>query len=192
LAIKENRGDVEYKLSVLIDDEQHYVNPNIIEQYCQRPDVLRSFGWRCMFVFAKDWLLQPGKIIETIIERLKEAEVLEASIPAGTALGEENFTVAAEQPSLPDPVSATGAAGKQVLPGFEDVVFEQYIFNDAGSNKFWEAGLQENKLIVRFGRVGTKGQVQVKTFEDTTKAIKEKDKLTREKLAKGYQLAGTN
>jgi predicted DNA-binding WGR domain protein len=107
-------------------------------------------------------------------------------------LEEENFTVAPEQPTLPDPVSATGAAGKQVLPGFEDVVFKQYIFNDAGSNKFWEAGLQENKLIVRFGRVGTKGQVQVKTFEDTTKAIKEKDKLTREKLAKGYQLAGTN
>jgi predicted DNA-binding WGR domain protein/DNA polymerase III delta prime subunit len=192
LAIKENRGDVEYKLSVLIDDEQHYGNPNIIEQYCQRPDVLRSFGWRCMFVFAKDWLLQPGKIIETIIERLKEADVAEVAMAEATVLEEENFTVAPEQPTLPDPVSATGAAGKQVLPGFEDVVFEQYIFNDAGSNKFWEAGLQENKLIVRFGRVGTKGQVQVKTFEDTTKAIKEKDKLTREKLAKGYQLAGTN
>jgi len=61
------------------------------------------------------------------------------------------------------------------------------VYVDAGSNKFWEAAVQENKLIVRYGRTGTKGQVQVKTFDDNNKAINEQQKLYKEKLAKGYQ-----
>lgn len=52
--------------------------------------------------------------------------------------------------------------------------------------KFWEAAIETNKLIVRFGRTGTKGQTQIKTFADETAAEKEKSKLVRAKMLKGY------
>ena len=52
--------------------------------------------------------------------------------------------------------------------------------------KFWEAAIETNKLIVRFGRSGTKGQTQIKTFADETSAEKEKNKLVKEKMLKGY------
>ncbi len=65
--------------------------------------------------------------------------------------------------------------------------FYRLINTENGSNKFWEAAVQENKLIVRYGRTGTKGQVQVKTFDHNIKAIAEKEKLYKEKLGKGYQ-----
>jgi len=57
---------------------------------------------------------------------------------------------------------------------------------EGNSNKFWEAALDGARLIIRFGRVGTKGQVQVKTFKDEEEAGKEKGKMVREKLGKGY------
>jgi predicted DNA-binding WGR domain protein len=61
------------------------------------------------------------------------------------------------------------------------------IYNEGNSNKFWEAAIDGNKLIVRSGRVGTKGQVQVKTFAKETTAQLEKDKLVNERISKGYK-----
>ena len=59
-------------------------------------------------------------------------------------------------------------------------------FRDGKSNKFWSIELQGKSFTVTFGRIGTKGQTQTKTFADQAKARKEHDKLVREKLAKGY------
>jgi predicted DNA-binding WGR domain protein len=39
---------------------------------------------------------------------------------------------------------------------------------------------------VQFGRVGTKGQTQTKTFATPEAAAREREKLIRSKLAKGY------
>jgi len=44
--------------------------------------------------------------------------------------------------------------------------------------------------VVRFGKMGTKGQVQVKSFATSEEAIKERDRLVKEKLSKGYVLQG--
>jgi len=89
--------------------------------------------------------------------------------------------------TLPAGHSDSSQPAKLFLPGFEDVNFDRLVYADESSHKFWEAGLQDNKLIVRFGRVGTKRQVQVKTFEYNSKAMKEKEKLVKEKLGKGYR-----
>lgn len=58
------------------------------------------------------------------------------------------------------------------------------------SNKFWRVGVDGNKLIVEFGRIGTKGQRVVKSFEDEDRARREAGKLTLEKTRKGYEEAG--
>jgi predicted DNA-binding WGR domain protein len=41
-------------------------------------------------------------------------------------------------------------------------------------------------LTVRFGRIGSNGQIQTKTFPSAAKAAAERDKLIREKAKKGY------
>ncbi len=185
LAVKLHAADEAYTLSILLDDDRHYSNTNLVEQYYQRPAILQSFGWRTMHVFAKDWLQQPDKILEQITRRIKEAPLPDA-VADEESTGKLFISTAAPDFTEPENMPAGNAAG-QVLPGFEDVQFERLVFADATSNKFWEAGVQENKLIVRYGRVGTRGQVQVKTFEDAEKAIKEKNKMIREKTGKGYK-----
>jgi uncharacterized protein (TIGR02996 family) len=59
-------------------------------------------------------------------------------------------------------------------------------FRDGKSDKFWAIELQGKSLTVTFGRTGTAGQTQKKTFPDAAKAQKEHDKLVADKLARGY------
>ncbi|MDO5623582.1 MAG: DUF4132 domain-containing protein [Pseudomonadota bacterium] len=54
------------------------------------------------------------------------------------------------------------------------------------SAKFWEVQCDGDSLTVRYGRIGTQGQTQTKTLADATAALKERDKLIREKTGKGY------
>jgi len=184
LAVKAKPGDEGYTLSILIDDDKHYSNENLVEQYYQRPAILQSFGWRSMHVFAKDWLHQPEKVMEQILKRIKEEPVAgitteESAGLAGVAEAEQGAT------KQPEEITTTQALA---TPGFENVEFQRLIFKDATSNKFWEAGVQDDKLIVRYGRVGAKGQVQVKTFADAAATVKEKEKMVKEKLGKGYKV----
>ena len=60
------------------------------------------------------------------------------------------------------------------------------VFQDAKSNKFWNATLNENSFKVHFGRIGTKGQEKEKTFGSADEAQKEFDKKRAEKLKEGY------
>lgn len=178
LAVKAQQADQEYTLSILLDDDKHYSNTNLIEQYYQRPAILQSFGWRTIHVFAKDWLKQPDKVKEQIIRSIKEqAPATEETLPEM-----ENDEIQTEEQNPQNTTPSSPA-----LPGFEDVQFQRLSFSDGVSNKFWETAVQDNKLIVRFGRTGTKGQVQVKSFDTPEKALKEKEKMIREKTGKGYK-----
>jgi predicted DNA-binding WGR domain protein len=54
------------------------------------------------------------------------------------------------------------------------------------SNKFWAIQLKDSSFTVHFGRVGTAGQSQEKTFPTPEAARREYDKLIKEKTGKGY------
>ena len=41
---------------------------------------------------------------------------------------------------------------------------DRYEFKDGASEKFWEVGVDEATLTVRFGRIGTAGQTKDKTY----------------------------
>jgi len=60
-------------------------------------------------------------------------------------------------------------------------------FTDEKSSKFWEINLEGTSVTVRFGRIGTNGQTQTKTFPDAAAAKKHHDKLVEEKTGKGYE-----
>lgn len=60
-------------------------------------------------------------------------------------------------------------------------------FSDAKSHKFWSIAVSGDSFTVTFGKVGTSGQTQTKTFASPEKAQAEADKLVREKEKKGYR-----
>jgi len=60
-------------------------------------------------------------------------------------------------------------------------------FSDAKSHKFWTIDVQGTSFTVTYGKVGTAGQTQSKSFPSAEKAQAEADKLIREKTGKGYR-----
>lgn len=61
---------------------------------------------------------------------------------------------------------------------------------DGSSSKFWEIELSDVSFDVRWGRIGTGGQSQTKTFATAAKAQAEYDKLIKDKTGKGYVEVG--
>src|ERR671922_1852593 len=59
-------------------------------------------------------------------------------------------------------------------------------YSDAKSHKFWNIDLKGKSFTVNYGKVGTAGQSQTKSFPTPEKAQAEADKLIREKTGKGY------
>ncbi|MCL8312078.1 WGR domain-containing protein [Leptospira interrogans] len=60
------------------------------------------------------------------------------------------------------------------------------IFRDDKSDKFWNIETSGNFFTVTYGKTGTAGTSQTKTFETEETCIKEARKLLSEKLKKGY------
>lgn len=59
-------------------------------------------------------------------------------------------------------------------------------YQDDTSDKFWQIKIQENSFTVVYGRRGSAGQSQTKTFDSVEKCQKEAEKLLTEKRKKGY------
>ena len=59
-------------------------------------------------------------------------------------------------------------------------------FDDGKSSKFWEVSVSGNDVTVRFGRIGTNGQTNTKSFADEESAQTHAEKLIAEKTSKGY------
>lgn len=63
-------------------------------------------------------------------------------------------------------------------------------FKDGNSNKFWEAEVSGAVAHIRYGRIGTDGQRQVKEFSSEEEAQKFVDKKISEKVKEGYVESG--
>lgn len=59
-------------------------------------------------------------------------------------------------------------------------------FKDNKSDKFWQIETVGKSFTVTYGKTGTTGTSQTKTFESEEKCLKEAEKLLNEKLKKGY------
>ncbi|MDI7237578.1 WGR domain-containing protein, partial [Leptospira santarosai] len=67
---------------------------------------------------------------------------------------------------------------------------QELTYQDGSSNKFWNIEVSGNSFTVTYGKIGTSGQTQTKTFDNEDKCLKEAQKLLSEKLKKGYQGTG--
>ncbi|HUE72510.1 MAG TPA: DNA ligase [Pirellulaceae bacterium] len=74
--------------------------------------------------------------------------------------------------------SATATSSKAARRYFE--------FVEGKSSKFWEISQAGREVTVRYGRIGTDGQTQTKSFADEAAAQRHAEKLIGEKIEKGY------
>jgi predicted DNA-binding WGR domain protein len=66
----------------------------------------------------------------------------------------------------------------------------RFEFVEGTSKKFWEISNAGSNVTVRFGRIGTDGQTQVKAQTSEADAVAAIEKLIREKTGKGYREVG--
>lgn len=175
LAVKANKTDTHYSLGLLIDDDDHYDNKNILEQYFQRPEVLQACGWKIMPIYAKDWLTDHEWVTETIIRKItapvEESDTESEDIENAYAVNESvEFTI--EKINLGTP--------------YDHLVFDRLVYTNDQNYKFWEAAVDKHKLVVRFGKKGSKGQIQIKTFTSEPEAEEAKRALMKTKKMQGY------
>jgi predicted DNA-binding WGR domain protein len=71
----------------------------------------------------------------------------------------------------------------------EEKTYLELSEDDGGSHKFYEVIVDDCELRVRYGRIGDKGQTQVKSFPTHEKAQAEAQKKLKSKMKKGYEEA---
>jgi DNA ligase 1 len=76
--------------------------------------------------------------------------------------------------------------GAELMPATVGVHRRRFEFVGGTSAKYWEVQCQDQAVAVHFGRLGTSGQEQTKTFATTAEADCHAENLIREKLGKGY------
>jgi predicted DNA-binding WGR domain protein len=62
----------------------------------------------------------------------------------------------------------------------------ELVYMDSHSSKFWKIEVAGKDFTVTYGRLGTDGQSLTKSFPSEEAAIKEAEKLIKEKIGKGY------
>ena len=191
------RTDGFYQLGILVDTDAHYANPNLLDRYLMQPSILRTFGWRFALVLTKDWYHNPDDVLNRIEKLLQGHETAQA-LPAeeeqppgpAAAAAEVAIPVARSEPKGPPQVEEVVSTAQALAPTAPMVAAHDSVrhfeFTGGSSRKFWEIRHSRDSFIVRFGRIGTAGQTQTKSFGDTVRAKREADKLIAEKLRKGY------
>jgi predicted DNA-binding WGR domain protein len=173
-----------YQLAVLVDTDAHYANQNLLDRYLLQPSVLRAFGWRSTFVLTKDWYHQPDEVLARLEKLLQNAEpnIVEQSEDPDVAVAPP------ESPTDESPVEPAPEPPKTQSPGTKPMSsnFRRFELIGGGSKKFWEVSQSEASITVRFGRIGTAGQEQTKTFPNDSTAEREMNRLIAEKVKKGY------
>ena len=61
---------------------------------------------------------------------------------------------------------------------------KSFVYRDEKSHKFWNISEDGSSFTVCYGKAGTTGQEQTKTFESPERRAKESEKLVSEKLKK--------
>lgn len=167
LGVKKSKQDEEYILGIVIDDNIHYSNDDILEQYLLRPEILKSNGWNISQIYAKDWLENKPRVLQMITSMLtKEAFFDPIIVDRNTDVEIDVAEIEVQEEVQND--------------------FQRYINTANGSSKFWEICNQDNTIIIQYGRIGSKGQRMVKVFDTAFDAQREMLKLIAQKVTKDY------
>jgi predicted DNA-binding WGR domain protein len=104
----------------------------------------------------------------------------EESAGADETSKETSQDALATSPNTPsDPKSAS-------VPSATELDVRRFELVGGSSRKFWEISVAGTSFTVRFGRLGTAGQSQTKSFADEATAKRQAESLIADKLKKGY------
>jgi predicted DNA-binding WGR domain protein len=179
-----------HTLGILIDDAAHYAQRDLLERYLLRPGVLQSFGWRVVQVFTKDWHYDREAVLRQIDDALTGVVPVPVEEAPSTVVEEsaaDYGSVSTKAASNPEPSARLPATPIILSAPTTPSVVRYFTCVEDGSSKFWEVVVNDIVLTVRFGRIGTKGQSQAKTFTTAEAALREQEKLIRSKVSKGYE-----
>ena len=73
-----------------------------------------------------------------------------------------------------------------VAPSLTDSETLYFELVDGKSSKFWEVSIDNADVTVRYGRIGSDGQIRVKSFDGEDAAQAHARKLISQKTGKGY------
>lgn len=171
-----------HQLAILLDGDS---GDSVGDRYVFQPTVLRNFGWTVVDVPSHSWLRNPKTVIAQIEAALRgdgSQEIDDDPFEDGGAVAQPSVprTRASEEPPEQEPRDMEGESGG----------FTEFQFQRGTSDKFWRIAVSGNDVIVVFGRNGTKGSTVTKTYETPERARREANKLTLEKLHKGYVEVG--
>ncbi len=120
-------------------------------------------------------LKEHDKLVQEKIKKgYQETTIAAAPAPKPAAKAKPPAPAPAPAPIVRTPLRAAGSR-------------RAFVFSEGSSGKFWNIELMGKSFTVTYGKLGTKGQTQVKEFADDAKALKEHDKLVAEKVGKGYK-----
>ena len=179
------RCDVAVRAS---DTAQHHIGilldvtgqTGVLERFHTQPSILKAFGWHVLVILAKDWWHDPHSVIgriERLLHSDTEEEIEEQYEDVNEPEPDPEIIAAPEAPK-PRPVTPAVA----LVP----VAARRFEFNEGNSRKFWEISQNGVEMTVRYGRIGTTGQTQTKSYPDEARATREIQKLVMEKTKKGY------
>jgi len=183
-------GDSVYRLGILADTGAYYGQSDLIERDLMKPKLLRAFGWTIMHVLAKDWHDDREAVLQEIEHRLagqgprdddQEPFDLDAILADADALDDGSDD---EPPPRRNAPSAPLGAGE--LFSLQEGAAYRFELSNEKSNKFWEIVWHDETFDVRYGRIGSQGQTNSKTFYDGETARRTAETTVRQKLAKGY------
>lgn len=163
LAIKKNKHQEYYDLALLIDDEAHYEEGNLYQNYLLKPQILKQFSWKVMSINSKDWYERKDQVLR----RIKEA--LETDVDANVETMNKALLL------------------DRFIKKNEEINFIRLEKQDDEQMLFWEIGLQENDLIIRYGKKDSEGQRLIKSYSSMGEAINTRRKLMDQKIKSGYQ-----
>jgi predicted DNA-binding WGR domain protein len=139
---------------------------------------------------GRDWLHVPEAVVERIEQALRgeqeaDEETFDFDLTSNTPSSPELAVelVSAPAPARPVHIGASPTSISALGPADE---VRSLSFERGTSRKFWRVARAGSELMISYGRVGTAGQVTIKTFESVERASRELKKLTEEKLRKGY------
>jgi predicted DNA-binding WGR domain protein len=203
-------ADRNYRLGILIDTAHQYEQAEPLERDVMRPMLLQNFGWQIESVLGKDWYESREQELARILNILEGKSTGEATDEDE----EEKVVTEPEERLTSEPADEESSASTQNLDIADDGAPEQlavelasqsismlpadlicsgearrFEFQGDGSQKFWEITVTGSGHTVRFGRIGTLGQSQTKSFSSEVAAQNEARRLIAGKLRKGYREA---
>lgn len=166
------KGNPLHQVGILFDSAAH---AGVLERFHTQPSILQAFGWRVLVVLVKDWWHDRNGVIERVERMLRnEFEVADLSEPEEPEIEAE----AVVEESIAEVRDVASSPPVATVRRFELV--------EGASKKFWEIMQSGCDMTVRYGRIGTNGQSQTKSFPDELRATREVQKLIAEKIKKGY------